>query len=70
MSVSTKRTRDGNGALASLDLEAADAEDRRFDVPSPNVGGTRLLGFNWVKSAGVATDVEIYRVDAADSSRL
>lgn len=73
MSVQTKRTRDANGAIAKLDLTDASAANRRLDVKSPgsaNAGGSRLIGFSWKKSTAVATDVEIFRVDAADADRL
>lgn len=73
MAVQTKRVRDTDGNVTTLDLTSASASNRRLNVTSPgdaNASGTSFKGFTWHKSAAVATDVTIYRVDAADSDTL
>jgi hypothetical protein len=65
--IQTHRTRNpSTNAPASLNLQDAAAANRRFEIivgTHSNADGTRLLGFNWKKSAAVAVDVEIYKVD-------
>lgn len=76
MGIQLKRTRDGNGTLAALDLTAADAADRRLDIVIGSAvstdapgSGTRLIGFDWTMTTAEARDITISRIDRDDSNR-
>ena len=71
MGIKTKRVRDGNGDITQLDLTDADAANRRLSVPAEfSYAGKRFIGFSWVKSTTQSVNIDVYRVDEENSSKL
>lgn len=71
MGAKTKRVRDNNGDLTTLDLTDATAANRRLEVDETDLPQScRLIEIRWTKSTAEAADVQVYKVDGADSDEL
>ena len=71
MGATLKRNRNGAGAIATIDLTAAAAASRRFEVSATDGldRSARLLGFKWSKSTSQVVTVTVSLIDAEDSDR-
>lgn len=72
MSANTLRNR-VNGTITALDLADATAANRRFEVAlgtkGAESGGTRFIGFAWVKTTSQAVTVTVSKIDTANSDK-